>query len=698
VKRTATVTETSATAVPSTATAAMSTTPADRTRGHIVRVFAERVRAALAFDLESGDDITIDSQGMPYSGSMVHDVFIRWGYDPRAPESVQETAEIWADHVMHVVAQFNVPARIRSAVALRLAEQWPWNDPPPSVANLPLEWTGDEPSYRRAMWRADHHSTLSTAEYLMERAKIIPPRVMWPSNISFDDVVATLERSTHPDARTVAQSCRDGRWSITLGGEATGLGVLRPGVWQLREDVNEYVPDPERKGWLRLADAPLTAALGTFFHPFSAALVAWAEKTHTEAHRRAAPFAYPSTSVARAATAHLSAPARGSGDGSLKGRAWQRRDGAVFLRLAWDGRIAPMQLSLDLDGAADLSAGVLAALVNELADDGMLDWLVLHMIAEAQGRTGAMHWTWEEHKRLAGYGHRVSDRHRMVDTHGDIGDDGAQVRATDELLRRRTIRRLWQLSRAALWEEGPDGKRGAKPLVDAFVHIEAIGQRHGLRNADDFTDARIIVHPLLYQGAHRDARGRDAHFTGLPRGVAEMSPNARRLLVFLLLAERYARDNGMRVSIPEHKALQLAGVRGDGKPGRRDITRARAEHARHYDEARDVAGDGASWSVRETPTGRVYDWTPARWRVEREVLGVMPPKALPRPSDAPTTGAGLRAWREARGLSQSAAAAALGVGVATVKRAELRPGEKLPRSFVAADWNAGRAPRQLGGG
>jgi len=133
-----------------------------------------------------------------------------------------------------------------------------------------------------------------------------------------------------------------------------------------------------------------------------------------------------------------------------------------------------------------------------------------------------------------------------------------------------------------------------------------------------------------------------------------------------------------------------SGVRGDGRPSRQHITDARKELQRHLDAVNAVMGDGAGGVWREGATGRVYDRTPARWRVERDLLGAAPDRPAPR-LDVPRTGADLRAWREARKLSQRDAAEVLGVSERTIRSAEKAASALLPRSFRNAEWEARRA-------
>ena len=74
---------------------------------------------------------------------------------------------------------------------------------------------------------------------------------------------------------------------------------------------------------------------------------------------------------------------------------------------------------------------------------------------------------------------------------------------------------------------------------------------------------------------------------------------------------------------------------------------------------------------------------PAGWAADRAVRGV---RAYERPvrEPLPGDGAGLRTWRDARGLTAPVAAAVLGVSVDTVKRAERKPEKPLGGKLAQA--------------
>ncbi len=646
----------------------------------VVDVLARRIRAALAYGFEVHHGVTaIAASTEPGS------------YDPRTePGAVEAMAERLASHLEASVAAYNVPPRIRPALCWRLADHWRLDAIPervnehgrtiPAHVDVPFTSIGvdgyaSRREYFAAVWELEGHRNVATMEYIAERAGRIPPRMTWPSNVSLDDVRTVLERSRDPDARVMAETFRAGRWYAVPPGARDELGELRAGVFNPRPE--NYAPDPENPGWGRITDPAFSRALRSVFNPNVAAFVAWAEKTHAAAHPRGA-FALPSTGYARAALAHI-ATGRKDSAWESKTRHGPRR---ALLRVRWEGRMKPVQLALTL--TVDLTNVVLGAVLEELSDDGLLDWLVLHAMADEQGRTGEFRWTWERHRQLAGYDARVREGWKHHEKHHE---GSLVVRATDETLRRACIRRLWQFTRAELFEE-VEGVLSKRPVGGGpFQRITAIGDPEGLKPEGDFTVALMSWNRALYDGAHRDAK--KPHHTGIPRGVFALRGPARRLAVFLCLAERMQRDQGMAVILSESTMMLYAGVRGDGRPSRRDLTHAREELQRHLDAVNAVMGDGAGGTWREGATGRVYDRTPARWRVERDLLGAAPDRPALR-LDVPRTGADLRAWREARKLSQREAAEVLGVGSATVKRAELRRTELLPRAFREVDWGARR--------
>lgn len=612
----------------------------------VVATFAKRIRAAFAHGVAVDYSPT---QGIDGPENVLVDL-------RDAPSIVELMAERLAAHVEVIVASYNVPSRVRPGVCERLAEHWSLDD----LSGKQDDGTRDLPTILAPK--------LKTMEYQAEQAGLIAPRIEWPSNISLDDIRATLERSHDDDAKEMALSFREGRWFFATPDLFDGMGKLYPGM--LLQRPKNYTFDPKNPYGGYFTEVSSLRLLSSIYHPRIAALVAWAEKTHREAHAKAGAITIPSSRLWRSGLAHISTGPKPSAWDST-----EQRGHKVFLRVRWEGKLKPVQLALSFN--EDITNTVLGAVLEELSDDGLLDWLVLHAMADAQGRTGAVRWTWAEHRRISRYDVRVREGWRRHDA------KGMAVRVTDDDARRACVRRLWQFARAELWEE-VDGKLSRAPIGGApFLSIRAIGDPNGLKTEGDFTDALGALNPSMYEGAHRDSKR--PHHTGIPAGVFGLRGPARRLAVFVCLAERYHRDDGMRVTFSEGELMRLGGIRGDGRPTRQNITHAREELRGYLDAVNAVMGDGGSWAQREGATGRMYDRTPARWRVEREVLDAAPDRPVLR-FDVPRTGTELKAWRDARKFSQLDVAKLLEVSERTVRNAEKAPTAPLPRSFRDINW------------
>jgi hypothetical protein len=639
----------------------------------VVATFAKRIRAAFAHGvavyysptqgIDGPDNVLVDlrdahspTQGIDGPDNVLVDL-------RNAPNIVELMAERLAAHVEVIVASYNVPSRVRPGVCERLAEHWSLDD----LSGKQDDGTRDLPTILAPK--------LKDMECQAERAGLIAPRIEWPSNISLDDIRATLERSHDDDAKEMALSFREGRWFSVTPDLFDGMGKLFPGM--LLQRPKNYTFDPKDPYGGYFTEVSSIRLLSSIYNPRIAALVAWAEKTFTEAHTRAGAFALPSTAVQRAALAHVSTGPKSSAWKTVTRMGGRR----VFLRVRWEGKLKPVQLALSF--TSDITETVLGAVLEELSDDGLLDWLVLHKMADEQGRTGEFRWTWERHRQLAGYDKRVREGWKRHDEHGAV------VRVTDDDLRRACTRHLWQLTRAELFDE-VDGKLARSPVGDGpFLAITAIGDPKGLRPDGDFTVALMAWNKVLYEGAHRDARA--PHHTGIPSGIFNLRGPARRLAVFLCLSERMHRDDGMYVTLSETSLMLYAGIRGDGKPSRRHITDARRELARHLEAVHAAISDGSAGTWRTGPTGRVYDHAPARWRVERDLLGAAPDRPALR-LDVPRTGIELKAWRDARQLSQREVAELLGVSERTIRTAEKAAAALLPRSFRDVDWGKRQVP------
>lgn len=471
------------------------------------------------------------------------------------------------------------------------------------------------------------------------------------------------------------------------------LGALRASPDREARDAADVIERHAAAGTNPAAE--LRAAGLAPWGPYCAAAVLCTLREIRDVQGRHRAFAFPTTQASNAAVNHIAAGAKASRiDTRERPGGPKLAPRRAILRVEWEGRMLPVQLCLDFRAAATDEA--IAAVLDNMADDGLRDWLALHALADEQGNTGDVRWTWNDHKRVALYSARA-----------DAAARTAEGRETDDALRRAVIRRLWQFTRAALWEDYGDGRKMRRIGDGPFARIVIIGDPAGLREEPaDFTHVGITINRELYRGAHRDAKGEHRHFTGIPGAVFRLRGGALRLAVFLLRAERMHRDAGMSVEITEGKLMQYARVQG-GAPTARQLPAARAELARYIAAVTEAMNDGetpGSLAAMTPDLDRpgVYRWTPARWRIERERLGAAPDRPALPPSDRPYTGGALRAWRDARDLSQRDAARLLGVGFRTVQRAEQRPDDPLPRAFHRAGlpWGvtAADAARQLGAG
>jgi hypothetical protein len=125
--------------------------------------------------------------------------------------------------------------------------------------------------------------------------------------------------------------------------------------------------------------------------------------------------------------------------------------------------------------------------------------------------------------------------------------------------------------------------------------------------------------------------------------------------------------------------LQVAGIQYDKhRPGE-----TWASLDRNLEELRRIGGIGTwEWLDREHTLEGLCRLSPADWMLDRTVRGLVPIEEVP---GLPVlTGSDLKSWRKARGLTQQQGAELLGVGVATIKRAESRADEALTPKLLEA--------------
>jgi DNA-binding transcriptional regulator YiaG len=332
-----------------------------------------------------------------------------------------------------------------------------------------------------------------------------------------------------------------------------------------------------------------------------------------------------------------------------------------------DGRIellAPgrcVQLSLDLPGEERLSEATIRVLRDWRGWMGLRNWAALQRLLSVEGgREGWVRWTLDAHMAALGY----SERARL--------DPATRARVADEV-------ELFTKLELAVYDRS--GKlRERRPLVHVGTKFDRI---KGARWVLDGMELRI--NPMLYQGVRDLRTGELGSNYGLaPPELAQVDhvrhPHTIALGLVLPIRWRLSwADHRDHVRLSGESLLRVAGV----TYRRQAAGRAWAALRRDLEELQRIGGLGRwEWeSAPETLTGiaRLY---PADWMLDRIARGVTPLELPPTPSVL--TGSDLREWREARGLTQAIAAQMLGVGVATVKRAEAKADEPVGKALRGA--------------
>ena len=330
----------------------------------------------------------------------------------------------------------------------------------------------------------------------------------------------------------------------------------------------------------------------------------------------------------------------------------------VVLRLVWDDRPRPLQMRLRFDRVPEMT--VVSGILDELCEDGLRDYLVLHRMAAQQGRTGKIRWTWREHRERTAYAKRV--RQSTVQDAEAMAD---------------TTTRLRRLARAELRMEYARGGKVEWKRVGPFGLIDIPA---GLDADDAGTLERALVqlNPELYRGAAVTREG-ERYFTLMPDAALCLPGHALRLGTMLAFAYRYRHDHGGIVRMDEPTLFEYASVQHGQVE---HVAKARAT-LKHSLDALVESGVMGGWSVEEGG----YTLTPPSWWVD-QVVHEVPPELPPPRRNLPKTGKDLRAWRDEQGLSQEGLARVLGVGRQTIARAEGQPDGTLMGTLAnaLADW------------
>jgi len=611
-------------------------------------VFAARFRAALAAD---------DAQG--HHRRLFCEPF---GFDPREPAVVDALALRAAAAVEAACVSLEVDRAIRKAVACRLADHWPLVDIERGPPHGPVS-TREE--LVRAQWMVHGISRMGAMEYVGEQSGAIPPRIVWPSSVSPDDVLAVVGRCKHRDAKVIAATMRAGQWYVAQEGDRR----YRPGAIYPRDELYAPTNDTEASGLVRIIDPDLDRALGTVFHPRLAALVAWAEKEVDAARRlpciavdagkhmtgvlsmwgRTEWFVDPRTGLAEVAP-----PSRRERDAGFRVLVCSE-DGTLQLQLPFDGVSSP-----DVFEAVRQHDAIRGA----VGSPGLRHLAAfLYLLTTKGARSGQLLWKVADHMEAMQCG---ADTRRDPKARERIAREAAAVAAL----------------RLAVYGDGDD-KRMSRPLL---LPVDT-AERRGPDGRWTLEGMTLQFHPLLNNGVRKASGAIGEHWFPASPDLPSLHhvKHAPALLAGLRLPQRWRlawKEQGRTyVDLKQQSALALFGI--EGAEGR-EHHKGRAWDTFYANvsalAALPTPGIGDVERVRSVRDGeQMVRIHAARWMIDRTVHRVAPVEA-PQPPPL-HCGDDLRAWRDACGATQEKTAAALGVSTRTVRNAELGGAAPLPRSI-----------------
>jgi DNA-binding transcriptional regulator YiaG len=196
----------------------------------------------------------------------------------------------------------------------------------------------------------------------------------------------------------------------------------------------------------------------------------------------------------------------------------------------------------------------------------------------------------------------------------------------------------------------------------------------------------LQINPMLYEGVRERGSGKlGKHWHPAPAELPKIDhvrfPHAIALGLVLPIRWRWvwAERGQDHLTLEASKLLNLAGIPWTrGRPRRAwDALDRTLEELQRIGELGRVEWCGEKHSLATMV--RLY---PADWILDRTVRGLTPVER--KPIIAPVNGAELVEWRREKGWSQAVLAKEIGVGIATVKRAERAAKEPLGRALLEA--------------
>lgn len=337
-------------------------------------------------------------------------------------------------------------------------------------------------------------------------------------------------------------------------------------------------------------------------------------------------------------------------------------DGRVELLLP--GTSTQLALPLPMGGLSASAVELLRRLRGPL---GLRHWCaLLRLLSVEGGRRGWVRWTLDEHLEAMGY--------------------NAATR-NDPTKREEAAAEVEELTKLELVVyDAKNTMRHRAPLLTVGTRFERIaGSKWRLEGME------LRINELLYSGVRAPSGSLGKDWMPAPVELAKLDhvrlPYAHGLGMLLPIRQRWDLGDGRSgTRLSGRKLLELAGI---------PYTERRAAVAwRKLERTLEAlvgvelltyAWDGEPWTL-----DGYCDIAPAGWMMDRVGRGLVP---VERPAAViPRTGAELMEWRTARGWSQRAAAARLGVGQSSLSNAEAKPDAEVSAKLLAALKRMAMAP------
>jgi len=305
-----------------------------------------------------------------------------------------------------------------------------------------------------------------------------------------------------------------------------------------------------------------------------------------------------------------------------------------------------VQLTLPIEGTSE-------ALVHAIRDwrswFGLRNWAAIQRLLSVEGkREGWVRWTLDTHMAALGY-----------DLRGQ----------RDFKKRQRVAKEVELLTEMELAIYDNDGhERERAPLVHVGKKFDRL---HGSEWRLEGMELRI--NSAVYRGVRTSNGSLGSNWQPAPIELAHVDdvhhPYTLALGLVLPIRWRWAQGDGNNhVELTGANVLELAGIRY------RSTHPAEAWNALDRDlaELQRIGGLGQwQWKRDKHTLAGVMELHPPEWALDRTLRKLTPIEPSPPPPIL--TGAELAKFRKGRGWTQEQAAKELGVGIATLKRAEAKP-------------------------